>query len=32
MMPENKKHFGRVLRQFIGSHPFSPALFADEET
>jgi wobble nucleotide-excising tRNase len=30
MMPENKEHFGRVLRQFIDSHPFSPALFAVE--
>lgn len=30
MMPENKEHLGRVLRQFISSHPFSPALFAGE--
>ena len=27
MMQENKDHFGRVLRQFISRHPFSPALF-----
>jgi wobble nucleotide-excising tRNase len=27
MLPENKKHFGRVLRQFISTHPFSPTLF-----
>lgn len=27
MMPENKEHFGRALRQFISSHPFSPTLF-----
>ena len=32
MMPENKEHFGRVLRQFISSHPFSPALFPSEST
>ena len=30
MMQENKEHFGRVLRQFISSHPFSPALFPTE--
>lgn len=30
MMQENKDHLGRVLRQFIGRHPFSPALFTDE--
>ncbi|MGA8806975.1 MAG: AAA family ATPase [Thermoanaerobaculia bacterium] len=30
MMQENKEHLGRALRQFIGSHPFSPALFAGE--
>lgn len=30
MMAENKEHFGRVLRQFIGTHPFSPALFPSE--
>lgn len=27
MMQENKEHFGRVLRQFIIRHPFSPGLF-----
>jgi hypothetical protein len=27
MMQENKEHFGRVLRQFIERHPFSPTLF-----
>lgn len=27
MLPENKEHLGRVLRQFINTHPFSPALF-----
>jgi hypothetical protein len=27
MMPENKEHFGRALRQFISTHPFSPTLF-----
>jgi hypothetical protein len=27
MMPENKEHFGKVLRQFISNHPFSPTLF-----
>jgi wobble nucleotide-excising tRNase len=27
MMPENKEHFARVLRQFISNHPFSPTLF-----
>lgn len=27
MLPENKEHFGRALRQFINTHPFSPALF-----
>ena len=27
MMQENKEHFGRVLRQFIAQHPFSPTLF-----
>jgi wobble nucleotide-excising tRNase len=31
MMQENKDHFGRVLRQFISSHPFSPALFPRAE-
>jgi len=28
MMPENKEHFGKTLRQFISNHPFSPTLFA----
>jgi hypothetical protein len=28
MMQENKELFGRVLRQFIANHPFSPTLFA----
>lgn len=27
MLPENKAHLSRALRQFIGTHPFSPALF-----
>jgi len=27
LMPENKEHFGRVLRQFLSNHPFSPTLF-----
>ncbi|GAB3471579.1 AAA family ATPase [Azotobacter salinestris] len=27
MLPENKEHFGRALRQFISTHPFSPTLF-----
>lgn len=27
MLPENKAHLSRALRQFISSHPFSPALF-----
>jgi wobble nucleotide-excising tRNase len=27
MMPENKAHFGRLLRQFISAHPFSPTIF-----
>ena len=27
MMPENKEHLARALRQFISSHPFSPTLF-----
>ncbi len=27
MLPENKEHLSRALRQFISSHPFSPALF-----
>lgn len=29
MLPENKRHFGRILRQFLSAHPFSPALFGD---
>lgn len=29
MMPENKEHFGRALRQFICNHPFSPSLFVE---
>jgi hypothetical protein len=28
MMQDNKEILGRALRQFIKSHPFSPALFA----
>lgn len=27
MLPENKEHLGRVLRQFISTHPFSTILF-----
>ena len=27
MLPENKAHLRRALRQFISTHPFSPALF-----
>ncbi|MGL5177123.1 MAG: AAA family ATPase [Aeromonas veronii] len=27
MLPENKEHLGRVLRQFIDTHPFSVTLF-----
>nr|WP_207160389.1 AAA family ATPase [Rhodospirillum rubrum] len=30
MMPENKEHFGRLLKQFITLHPFSPALFSED--
>jgi hypothetical protein len=30
MMPENKEHFRRALRQFISKHPFSPTLFPAE--
>lgn len=30
MMPENKQHFSRALRQFIAAHPFSPTLFSAE--
>ncbi|WP_429145161.1 AAA family ATPase [Aeromonas veronii] len=29
MLPENKEHLGRALRQFISSHPFSPTLFGN---
>lgn len=32
MLPDNKEHFGRILRQFITRHPFSPALFSNEAT
>lgn len=32
MLPDNKEHFGRILRQFITQHPFSPALFPNEAT
>ena len=32
MLPDNKDHFGRILRQFITKHPFSPALFPNEAT
>lgn len=27
MLPENKAHLSQALRQFISTHPFSPALF-----
>lgn len=30
MLPENKEHFSRVLRQFIARHPFSATLFPNE--
>lgn len=30
MMPENKEHFGRLLKQFVTLHPFSPALFPED--
>jgi wobble nucleotide-excising tRNase len=30
MMPENKEHFGRLLRQFITLHPFSQTLFPED--
>ena len=30
MMQENKEHLGRVLRQFVRRHAFSPALFQGE--
>lgn len=29
MLPENKEHLSRALRQFISTHPFSLALFGD---
>ncbi len=29
MLPENKEHLRRALRQFIALHPFSPALFPE---
>jgi hypothetical protein len=29
MLPENKEHLRRALRQFITRHPFSPALFPE---
>lgn len=29
MLPENKEHLRRALRQFIAGHPFSPTLFPD---
>lgn len=31
MIPENKEHFGRLLNQFITTHPFSSALFAEND-
>ena len=31
MLPENKEHLSRALRQFISTHPFSPALFGGAE-
>jgi hypothetical protein len=30
MMPENKGHLARALRQFIAGHPFSPTLFPND--
>lgn len=30
MMPENKEHFRRMLRQFIDRHPFRRTLFPEE--
>jgi hypothetical protein len=30
MMPENKDHLRRVLKQFMTHHPFSPALFPED--
>ncbi len=32
MLPDNKKLFASILRQFITRHPFSPALFPSEAT
>lgn len=32
MLQENKEHFGRIFRQFITKHPFSPTLFPNEAT
>jgi hypothetical protein len=32
MLPDNKKLLANILRQFITSHPFSPALFPNEAT
>lgn len=29
MLPENKEHLRRALRQFITNHPFSPTLFPE---
>jgi hypothetical protein len=29
MLPENKEHLRRALRQFIARHPFSPTLFPE---
>jgi hypothetical protein len=31
MMPENKDHFRKVLKQFLTHHPFSPTLFPSTE-
>lgn len=30
MMAENREHFGRALRRFLATHPFSPTLFPSE--
>ena len=30
MMPENKDHLSRILKQFITHHPFSRALFPED--
>ena len=32
MMDENKEHFRRILREFIGRYPFNPELFNEAET